>query len=119
MSVAAAAARPGGEAAAVARTALRVLKEEGLVQRSAELGAYLMDKLRKLKSPHVKDIRGRGLLVGIELDGPARPYCETLKEEGVLCKETHDRVLRIAPPILIQPSDIDWGLERIARVLAA
>jgi ornithine--oxo-acid transaminase len=106
-------------AAAIARTALRVLKDEGLVQRSAELGNYLMDRLRKIKSPHVKDIRGRGLLVGIELDGPARPYCETLKEEGVLCKETHDRVLRIAPPIVIQPSDIDWGLERIARVLAA
>jgi ornithine--oxo-acid transaminase len=106
-------------AAAIARTALRVLKDEGLVQRSAELGTYLMDRLRKIKSPHVKDVRGRGLLVGIELDGPARPYCETLKEEGVLCKETHDRVLRIAPPIVIQPSDIDWGLERIARVLAA
>ncbi len=106
-------------AAAIARTALRVLKDEGLVQRSADLGAYLMERLRKIKSPHVKDIRGRGLLVGIELDGPARPFCETLKEEGVLCKETHDRVLRIAPPLVIQPSDIDWGLERIGRVLAA
>ncbi len=106
-------------AAAIARTALRVLKDEGLVQRSAELGTYLMDRLRKIKSPHVKEIRGRGLLVGIELDGPARPYCEALKEQGVLCKETHDKVLRIAPPLVIQPSDIDWGLERIQRVLAA
>ncbi|HEY7460738.1 MAG TPA: ornithine--oxo-acid transaminase [Gemmatimonadota bacterium] len=106
-------------AAAIARTALRVLKDEGLVQRSAELGSYLMERLRKIKSPHVKEIRGRGLLVGIELDGPARPYCEALKEQGVLCKETHDKVLRIAPPLVIQPSDIDWGLERIQRVLSA
>jgi ornithine--oxo-acid transaminase len=103
---------------AVARTALRVLKEEGLVQRSAELGAYLMDRLAELESPRVKEVRGRGLLVGIELHEGARPYCEALKEEGILCKETHERVIRIAPPLVIERSEIDWALERIRRVLA-
>jgi ornithine--oxo-acid transaminase len=103
---------------AVARTALRVLREEGLVQRSAELGSYLMERLRRMRSPLVKEIRGRGLLVGIELHGKARPFCETLKDEGVLCKETHDHVIRIAPPLVIQPSEIDWMLERVERVLA-
>lgn len=102
---------------AIARTALRVLQEERLVERSAELGAYLMERLRRLVSSRVKEIRGRGLLAGIELHESARPYCEALKEEGVLCKETHDKVVRIAPPLIVQRSEIDWALERIERVL--
>ena len=104
---------------AVARAALRVLRDEKLVERSAELGIYVMERLRELESPHVKEVRGRGLLVGIELHGKARPFCEALKEEGVLCKETHDHVIRIAPPLVIQRSEIDWMLERVERVLAA
>ena len=103
---------------AVARAALRVLREEGLVRRSEELGAYLLERLRELDSPRVKEVRGRGLLVGIELHEGARPYCEALKDEGVLCKETHDRVVRIAPPLVIKRSEIDWALERVRRVLA-
>ncbi len=103
---------------AVARTALRVLREEGLVQRSAELGAYVLEQLRGFRSERVKEIRGRGLLVGIELHESARPACEALKEAGVLCKETHDKVVRIAPPLVIERSEIDWALERIERVLA-
>ncbi len=104
-------------ACAVARTALRVLIEEGMVRNSALLGRYFLDRLQTLRSPHVKEIRGRGLWIGIELDGPARPYCEALKEEGLLCKETHDRVIRIAPPLTIVSEEIDWAFDRIRKVL--
>ena len=83
---------------AIARTALRVLIEEKMVERSAELGAYFLTLLQTLRSPDLKEVRGKGLWIGIELHSPARPYCEALKEEGILCKETHDRVIRIAPP---------------------
>jgi len=103
---------------AVARTALRVLQEERLVERSAELGAYVLERLREIRSPLVKEIRGKGLLVGIELHESARAYCEALKQEGVLCKETHDKVVRIAPPLVVERNEIDWALERIARVLS-
>jgi ornithine--oxo-acid transaminase len=103
---------------AVARAALRVLREERLAERSAELGAWLVERLRRIRSPRVKDVRGRGLLVGIELTEPARRACEALKDEGVLCKETHDRVLRIAPPLVIRREELDWAVERIERVLA-
>ncbi len=95
-------------ACAVARAALRVVEEERLAERSAELGAWLLYELRKLQHPHIKEIRGRGLLVGIELLGPARPYCERLKDLGVLCKETHDHVIRIAPPLMISQEDLAW-----------
>ena len=104
-------------ACAVARTALRVLVEEKLVEHSAEMGAYLLDRLRTLRSWDLKEIRGRGLWIGIELLSAARPYCEALKEEGVLCKETHDRVLRIAPPLTITREEIDWAFERIRKVI--
>src|SRR5271157_1101114 len=104
-------------ACAVARTALRVLVEEKLVERSAELGAYFLDRLRTLRSWDLKEVRGRGLWIGIELLSPARPYCEALKEEGILCKETHDRVLRIAPPLTITREEIDWAFERIRKVI--
>ncbi len=102
---------------AIARTALRVLIEEKMVERSAELGAYLLTLLQTLRSSDLKEVRGKGLWIGIELRSPARPYCEALKEEGILCKETHDRVIRIAPPLIISRQEIDWAFERITRVI--
>jgi ornithine--oxo-acid transaminase len=104
-------------ACAVARAALRVLVEEKLPERSAELGAYFLTQLRGLSSPELKEVRGRGLWIGIELRGEARPYCEALKEEGILCKETHDHVIRIAPPLTITREEIDWAVERIKKVI--
>ena len=102
---------------AIARTALRVLIEEKMVERSAELGAYFLTLLQTLRSSDLKEVRGRGLWIGIELRSPARPYCEALKEEGILCKETHDRVIRIAPPLVISRQEIDWAFERITKVI--
>lgn len=102
---------------AIARTALRVLIEEKMVERSAELGAYFLTLLQTLRSSDLKEVRGRGLWIGIELRSPARPYCEALKEEGILCKETHDRVIRIAPPLVIRRLEIDWAFERITKVI--
>jgi len=108
-------------ACAVARAALRVLVEERLPERSAELGASFIQKLRDLKSPVVKEVRGRGLWIGVEIEeeaGDARPYCEALLEQGILAKETHKQVLRISPPLVITQAEIDWALERLAVVLA-
>ncbi len=102
---------------AVARAALRVLIDENLVQRSAELGEYFLGRLQTLRSSHLREVRGKGLWIGIELDVPARPYCETLRELGVLCKETHDHVIRIAPPLVITWKEIDWACERIRQVI--
>jgi len=102
---------------AVARTALRVLIEEKMVERSAELGAYFLDRLRTLRSRDLHEVRGRGLWIGIEMNSPARPYCEALKQEGILCKETHDRVIRIAPPLVITRDEIDWAFDRIRKVI--
>jgi ornithine--oxo-acid transaminase len=104
---------------AVARTALRVLVDEKMVERSAELGAYFLERLKGISSAAVKEVRGRGMWIGIELHGMARPYCEALMGEGILCKETHDRVIRIAPPLVITRDEIDWAVERIGRVLGA
>src|SRR4051812_7191566 len=104
-------------ACAVARTALRVLVEENMVERSAELGAYFLGKLRTLKTPDLKEVRGIGLWIGIEMKVAARPFCEALKAEGVLCKETHDYVIRIAPPLVITREEIDWAFERIKKVI--
>jgi ornithine--oxo-acid transaminase len=104
-------------ACAVARAALRVLVDEKLIERSAELGGYFLAKLRGLHSPHIKEVRGRGMWIGIELNKPARPFCEALKQLGVLCKETHDVVIRIAPPLVITREEIDWAVERIEKVL--
>jgi len=104
-------------ACAVARTALRVLIEEKMVQRSAELGAYFLTLLQTLRSADLKQVRGVGLWIGIELHSRARPYCEALKEEGILCKETHERVIRIAPPLVIKREEIDWAFERIRKVI--
>jgi ornithine--oxo-acid transaminase len=107
-------------AAAVGRAALKVLVDENLVDNSAVLGAYTVDRLRSLDAPVVKEIRGRGLWVGIELQpdaGGARKFCEELQRQGVLCKETHDHVIRIAPPLVISREDLDFGLDRIVGVL--
>jgi len=102
---------------AIARTALRVLIEEKMVERSAELGTYFLTLLQTLRSPDLKEVRGKALWIGIELNSLARPYCEALKEQGILCKETHDRVIRIAPPLIITRQEIDWAFERIAKVI--
>lgn len=104
-------------ACAAARAALDVLIDEGMVERSARLGEHFLSRLRKLTSPAIREIRGRGLWIGIEMNRPARPYCESLKLEGILCKETHDNVIRIAPPLVITRSEIDWALDRFSRVL--
>ncbi len=102
---------------AVARTALKVLVEEKLVENSAELGAYFLGRLRTLRSPDLKEVRGLGLWIGVELHSAARPYCEALKDQGILCKETHDRVIRFAPPLVITREEIDWAFERIKKVI--
>jgi len=104
-------------ACAVSRAALRVLREEKLVERSATLGEYFLDKLRSLHNPLIREVRGRGLWIGIELLVQAREYCEALKQEGVLCKETHGCIIRIAPPLVIRKDEIDWAFARIQRVL--
>ena len=107
-------------ACAVARAALRVLIEENMIENAATLGEYFMEQLKEINSPHVKEVRGKGLLIGIELNhtaGGARRFCEALQAEGILCKETHQHVIRLAPPLIIQRENIDWALEKIARVL--
>jgi ornithine--oxo-acid transaminase len=107
-------------AAAVGRAALRVLVEEGMVENSARLGDYFLERLRAVRSRHVKQVRGKGLWLGIELHpeaGGARRFCEALQREGLLCKETHQHVIRIAPPLTIRREEIDWALERLERVL--
>jgi ornithine--oxo-acid transaminase len=105
-------------ACAVARTALQVLVDEKLVERSAELGEYFLEKLRAISSPVVKEIRGRGLWIGVELTVAARPYCERLMQEGMLCKETHDHVIRLAPPLVITREEIDWAVDKLMKVLS-
>ena len=104
-------------ACAVARTALRVLLEEGMVKQSAVLGRYLLERLQSIQSPHIKEVRGRGLWIGIELQVAARPFCEALKDEGVLCKETHERVIRISPPLTITKEEVDWLFDRVRKVV--
>jgi ornithine--oxo-acid transaminase len=104
-------------ACAIARAALRVIVDEDLCARSKELGDHALDFLKKIRSPHIVEVRGKGLWIGIELSGPARPFCEALKARGVLCKETHERVIRLAPPLVISKADLDWGLEQIRAVL--
>ena len=106
--------------AAVARAALKVLIEEELVQNSAYLGEYFIEQLTEIPSPHVKEVRGKGLLIGVELKesaGGARRFCETLQNRGILCKETHDNVIRFAPPLIIDRETLDWALPIIREVL--
>jgi ornithine--oxo-acid transaminase len=106
-------------ACAVARAALRVVVDEDLSGRSAELGAYALERLRALKSPQIAAVRGKGLWLALELNSSARPFCEALKERGVLCKETHETVIRLAPPLVIDRADLDWGIDQIAAVVDA
>jgi len=107
-------------ACAVAREALKVLIDEGMIKNAANMGAYFMERLKEMKSPYVKEVRGKGLLIGVELkpeSGGARPFCEKLMKKGLLCKETHTHVIRFAPPLVIQKEEIDWAMERIRQVL--
>lgn len=106
-------------ACAVAREALRVIQDENLINNADEKGAYFLEKLKTIKSRKIKEVRGRGLLIGIELwpeAGGARRYCEELMKEGLLCKETHDHVIRFAPPLIISKRELDWAFKRIKRV---
>ncbi|MFB3161287.1 ornithine--oxo-acid transaminase [Neobacillus sp. 179-J 1A1 HS] len=105
-------------ACAVSIAALDVLIDEKLSDKSLELGQYFVSKLKEIKNPRIKDVRGRGLFIGVELTEPARKYCEELKEEGLLCKETHDTVIRFAPPLIISKDELDWAIERIKKVLS-
>ncbi|TDI94046.1 MAG: ornithine--oxo-acid transaminase [Caldithrix sp.] len=104
-------------ACAIALAALEVIEEEGLVDKSDKLGASFLERLKSIESPHIVDVRGKGLFIGVELDTKARPYCEALKDEGLLCKETHENVLRFAPPLVITEEELDWAFERIKKVI--
>ena len=106
--------------AAIARESIKVIVEEKLVENSFKQGNYLRERLNEIDSPHIKEIRGKGLFIGVELKpeaGGARRFCEALKEEGILCKETHENVIRFAPPLVITKEEIDWAMEKIKRVL--
>ena len=106
--------------AAVARAALAALVDEGMIENSARLGSYLLERLRAIDSPHVREVRGRGLWAGIELEpaaGGARRFCEALERQGLLAKETHEHVIRVAPPLTITGDELDWAIERLEKVL--
>jgi ornithine--oxo-acid transaminase len=106
-------------ACAAAREALKVTKEEKMIENSAELGAYFINKLKTIKSRHIQEVRGKGLLIGIELKpeaGGARRFCEALEQERLLCKETHENVIRFAPPLIIKKKELDWSFKRIKKV---
>jgi len=107
-------------ACAVAREALKVLVEEGMIENSARLGDYFLGRLQRIESDHVELVRGKGLFIGVVLKrkaGGARRFCEALKDKGLLCKETHKHVIRFAPPLVITKEELDWALERIEEVL--
>jgi ornithine--oxo-acid transaminase len=107
-------------ACAVARMALKVLVEEGMIENAAAMGEHLMGELAAINSPHIKEVRGKGLLIGVELHpeaGGARRFCEALMARGLLCKETHQHVIRLAPPLVITKDEVDWALEHIEAVL--
>jgi ornithine--oxo-acid transaminase len=108
-------------ACAVARAALKVLTEENLIENAREMGEYFLKGLKSINNPKIREVRGKGLLIGVEFNpdaGGARRYCERLKEAGLLCKETHETIIRFAPPLVVTRDEIDWALERIAPVLA-
>lgn len=103
---------------AVAREALAILEEEQLAERSTRLGQRLLERLKTIKHPHIKELRGRGLLIGMELTVKARPYCEALAARGLLCKETHDFVVRFSPPLVIEEKEIDWIADQVTAVFS-
>jgi ornithine--oxo-acid transaminase len=108
-------------ACAVARTALKVLIEEGMIDNAARMGAYFLDGLRSIENPLIKEVRGKGLMIGVEFHpqaGGARQYCKKLMEEGVLCKDTHEHIIRFTPPLIITQDIIDWAMEKIQSVFA-
>ncbi len=105
---------------AVARESLKVLIEENLIENSFEMGNYFREKLKAIKTNYIKEIRGKGLFIGVELypeAGGARKFCEALMKKGILCKETHENVIRFAPPLIITKADIDWAMPIIDSVL--
>jgi ornithine--oxo-acid transaminase len=107
-------------ACALARTAMKVLMEEGLIENAASMGTYFLDGLKQISTPFVKAVRGKGLMIGLEFypeAGGARQYCEKLKENGLLCKETHDHIIRFSPPLIITKDQIDWALEIISKCI--
>jgi ornithine--oxo-acid transaminase len=107
-------------AAAVGRAAIKVLVDEHLIENAAEMGEYLLEQLSEIPSPHIKEVRGRGLLIGVELKasaGPARRFCEALQVRNILAKETHENIIRFAPPLIIDKGTIDWALPSIREVL--
>jgi ornithine--oxo-acid transaminase len=107
-------------ACAIARTALKVLVEEGLIENAASMGTYFLEGLKQISSPYIREVRGKGLMIGLELypqAGGARQYCEKLRNNGLLCKETHDHIIRFTPPLVITKDQIEWALEIISRVL--
>lgn len=105
-------------ACAVSNAALDVLVDEKLAERSLELGEYFQSKLKEIDNPVIKEVRGKGLFIGVELNEAARPYCEQLKELGLLCKETHDTVIRFAPPLIISQEDLDWAIDKVKQVFS-
>ncbi|WP_243521106.1 ornithine aminotransferase [Bacillus pseudomycoides] len=105
-------------ACAVSIASLDVLLDEKLTERSLQLGEKLVGQLKEIDNPMITEIRGKGLFIGIELNEPARPYCEKLKEAGLLCKETHENVIRIAPPLVISEEDLEWAFQKIKAVLS-
>jgi ornithine--oxo-acid transaminase len=108
-------------AAAIGRAALKVLVDERLAERAHELGSWFLGELKKIASPHVQEVRGRGLMIGVEIktaSGKARPYCEELARRGILCKETHDQVIRFAPPLVVEKEALEWVVGEVREVLA-
>jgi len=106
-------------AAAVAREALKVLVDEKLIENSATLGDWFLARLRKITDPRIKEVRGRGLWIGLELKpeaGGARRFCEALMKKGLLCKETHTHTIRFAPPLVITRQDLEWACDRVEQV---
>ncbi len=103
---------------AIGRAALRVIKDENLVDQSRDLGAYFKGRLERIESEHVVEVRGKGLFIGVELNTRARPFCEALQDRGILCKETHATVIRFAPPLVITKEQIDWAMGHIEEVLS-
>lgn len=106
-------------ACAVAVASLELIEEENLSERSRKLGDYFLEKLKAIDNPAIKEVRGRGLFIGVELQDLARPYCQKLKERGLLCKETHENVIRFAPPLIIKQEELDWAIVKIKEVLSA